>query len=207
MITYNHEAAKLLQSVGLGVLRRHSGLGAGEYADIAKRSGCDAVATLGASAGEYVLGSSLQTAHDGLGLDVYCHASSPLRRYSDLVNQRMLKYLLFGAGWLLGRTASGATAVVAHLNLRAKRAKAYERDFLYLRSVRPGAITTVSGVVLKPKDELRSSWSVYVPEWKRTVVAVGSAVVQGDHVELEIYSDLRRPAWRERIVCRIKESI
>jgi hypothetical protein len=119
----------------------------------------------------------------------------------------MLKYLLFGAGWLLGRSATAATEVVAHLNLRAKRAKAYERDFLYLRSVLPGAITKVSGVVLKPKDELRSTWSVYVPEWKRTVVAGGSSVAPGDRVELEVYSDLRRPAWRERIVCRIKESI
>jgi hypothetical protein len=208
MITYNYEAAQLLHGVGLGVLRRHEGIGAPAYAELASLSGCEAVKSLGASAGEYVLGSSLQTAHAGLDLSVYCHASSPLRRYSDLVNQRMLKYLLFGASWLLGRTAMPATGIVAHLNLRAGRAKAYERDFLYLRTIRPATITRVSGIVLTAKTGVQGAWSVYVPTWKRTVRAVSPLeheVAPGATVDLEVYCDLRRPAWKERIVCTIKE--
>jgi hypothetical protein len=116
----------------------------------------------------------------------------------------MLKYLLFGAGWLLGKSPSSASEIVSHLNLRAGRAKAYERDFLYLRVIRPAEITRVSGVVLKPKDDVQGAWSVYVPAWKRTVRAVGSTAVAGAVVDLEVYCDLRRPMWKERIVCTIK---
>jgi exoribonuclease R len=206
MITYNYEAAKLLHDVGLGVLRRHSGLGTSDYAEVARVSGCDAVKSLGASAGEYVIGSSLQTEHAGLDLPVYCHATSPLRRYSDLVNQRMLKYLLFGASWLLGRSPVPATGIVADLNLRAGRAKAYERDFLYLRVIRPAEITRVSGIVLKAKEGVQGAWSVYVPAWKRTVRAVSPPereVSPGATVGVDVYCDLRRPAWKERIVCTI----
>jgi ribonuclease R len=34
--------------------------------------------------------------HVGLGLDVYAHTTSPIRRYADLVNQRLLKAALHG---------------------------------------------------------------------------------------------------------------
>ena len=36
--------------------------------------------------------------HSGLGLDAYAHATSPLRRYFDLVAQRQIKSFLVGAG-------------------------------------------------------------------------------------------------------------
>jgi len=36
--------------------------------------------------------------HSGLGVDVYIHATSPIRRYLDLVNQRQLHHYLLEKG-------------------------------------------------------------------------------------------------------------
>ncbi|MCP4666239.1 MAG: RNB domain-containing ribonuclease, partial [Deltaproteobacteria bacterium] len=36
--------------------------------------------------------------HSGLGLDAYTHATSPIRRYADLVSQRQVRSFLVGAG-------------------------------------------------------------------------------------------------------------
>jgi len=44
---------------------------------------------------------SIQTApgpHTGLGVDVYIHATSPIRRYLDLVNQRQIRHFLLQNG-------------------------------------------------------------------------------------------------------------
>jgi len=41
----------------------------------------------------YTLGTEPET-HSGLGLEVYCTATSPIRKYSDLVNQRQVRAIL-----------------------------------------------------------------------------------------------------------------
>ncbi len=40
--------------------------------------------------------SAERTAHFGLGLDTYCHFTSPIRRLSDLATHRIIKRVLFG---------------------------------------------------------------------------------------------------------------
>ena len=201
MIAYNTAAASVLRSAGVGVLRAHAGRGNAEWDALATATGCSALAFLGASSGSYVRGDQVDCGHAGLGLDVYCHASSPLRRYADLANQRWLHHLLFGAP----RPATDTD--VRHLNERASVAKAYERDMWFLAHLRTDAITTVSGFVLSC-DGVEAS--VYVPDWRRKIrgVCYSSAdivyVLQaGDRVTVRAYTDLRRCSWSNRIVCSV----
>ena len=201
MIAYNTAAAAVLRSADVGILRAHAGRGNVEWSALATATGCRELAFLGASAGSYVRGYQEDCAHAGLGLDVYCHASSPLRRYADLANQRWLHHLLFGA------KRPAVDTDVRHLNERATVAKAYERDMWFLTHLRTDAITTVSGFVLSCDGE---EVSVYVPDWRRKIRGVCDSsadivyVLQaGDRVTVRAYTDLRRCSWSNRIVCSV----
>nr|WP_246495364.1 ribonuclease R family protein [Ameyamaea chiangmaiensis] len=76
--------------------------------------------------------------HAGLGLKVYTHATSPIRRYADLVVQRALFHVLAGLAPVDADRSDGA-ALAAHLNAReragqdAMRALADRHIFAYLR--------------------------------------------------------------------------
>ena len=182
MVRYNAEAANVLRRVRGGILRRHMSpvTSHGNLEAIATQTGCQDIAFLGASAGEYIP-ASLQDSvcHFGLGESVYCHASSPLRRYADLANQRILKRVLFDAesedGWggteypLFPNTAE----LAQDLNARAKAIKAFERDLWCMSHLTADGLTESEGVVLgwKPSrdDPSMLRLAVYVPEWKRTV--------------------------------------
>jgi hypothetical protein len=121
-----------------------------------------------------------------------------------LVNQRMLKYLLFGEDWVLGKGVPlGADEAVAHLNARSDAAKWLERELWFLRVIQPNTIAEATGICLKLKDAETGRWSVYVPEWRRKMTGVGTDLKAGDAVRLRAYCDLRRPCWRDRIVCQL----
>lgn len=198
MIAYNTAAASVLRLTGAGLLRAHGGRANNEWSALATTTGCSDLAFLGASAGSYVPGDSLECAHAGLGLDVYCHASSPLRRYADLVNQRWLRHLLFGAGRPF---MAFADSVARHLNERGSAAKAYERDMWFLAHLRTDTITTVTGFVLSIADD---SVAVYVPDWRRKIRGLATETVAiGDRVTIRAYTDLKRCSWSNRIVCSI----
>ncbi|HEY9894965.1 MAG TPA: RNB domain-containing ribonuclease [Candidatus Sericytochromatia bacterium] len=51
--------------------------------------------------------------HVGLGLEVYAHTTSPIRRYADLVNQRLLKAALHGQS--VPYTPAGLTDIATQL--------------------------------------------------------------------------------------------
>ena len=203
MITYNTAAAGVLKDAGLGLLRRHTGTELGRYELAASVTGCDALRSLGAAAGEYCVGSAIQTSHSGLGLAAYCHASSPLRRYADLVNQRWLKYLMFGAA---APPLEPVESLADILNTRGRQIKNLERDLWFLRFIRPHAITTTTGYALECVDPVVGAWKVYAPEWRRVLRGVsteGAVLAPGSKVVLRVYCDLRRPRWRDQLVCSI----
>lgn len=201
MINYNHTAAKLLRSVRLGVLRTHNGSSNEIYKEISTKSGIVEIASLGNTAGSYVSGSALEVGHNGLGLDVYCHVSSPLRRYVDLINQRMLKCLVFGDNLVGSYELDKNTE---DLNDRARAAKNIERELLFLNIIRSDTITEVEGVALKICDATIRRWSVYIPVWKRKINGCADDVLNpGDRLIVRAYCDLRRPAWHDRIVCQL----
>jgi exoribonuclease R len=197
MVEYNRRAAEVLRGGPHGLLRSHAGHSLTGYAELAGKSGVAELAWLGAPAGTYVRADK-PAPHAGLGLDVYCHASSPLRRYADLVNQRALKHLLFACKEPRGCEPEA-------LNHRAQVAKQLERDAWFLNHLNTNTLTTVTGVVLEYKES-HGTWTVYVPDWRKKVRAKveGMWVPEvGAKCLVRAFVDLRRCSWDKRIVCAI----
>jgi len=196
MITYNAAAARIL--VGRGILRAHSGIVAAEWNDLAARTGVAEIAFLGAASGRY---TDKETRHDGLGLDIYAHASSPLRRYADLVNQRWLKHILFGG------IAPTNPNIVA-LNERCSLIKRMERFLWFLTNIHLDAITTVEGYIVGVSD---SGGRVYVPSLRRVlkgVAASASASLKpGDCVTCRIYCNRQACSLESRYVVQIQNKL
>lgn len=198
MILYNRAVAQVLRSHGKGILRYHNGRSSDEWSALAEKTECPELAHFGSSAGMYVCATSEHVEHAGLGLDVYCHASSPLRRYADLVNQRWLHHLLFQ------EPAPTKLYNIPHLNHRGQIAKQLDRDLWYLERIHTDTITDVRGILLRKKSD--SEWTLYVPEWKRKIRGKSEYMEHiehsvGDFVHVRVYTDLRKTNWANRIVC------
>ena len=187
MILYNTKAGEALKAKGQGILRTHS---QPQQEKLDKWIQIDPeLAFLAYDSATFVEASASNPTHFGLATGAYAYASSPIRRYCDLVNQRILK----GEGH--------NDDLVQHLNRRQKQAKSFSRDLFFmteLRDTRP-----VTGVVVETGPE---SFRVYVPVWKR-VVKVRSLTAIPDpkeksQVSLTWYLDMKTPFWKERMVFR-----
>ena len=199
MVEYNRRAACVLRDARVGVMRSHGGTAIGDWSELAAVTGCREVGFFGYTAGAYVDGGMDGTVgHAGLGLDVYTHASSPLRRYADLYNQRWLVALYCGSV----RPMVRRSPVV--MNGRSALAKAFDRDTWFLRNLDTDGITVVDGWALVDKGE--GAWSVYVPAWKRRVRGVtgeGVELKAGTGVVVRAYTDLKAVCFGRRVVCSI----
>lgn len=80
--------------------------------------------------------------HFGLGIERYCHFTSPIRRYPDLFNHRLVRWAIHhprdkGARSEAIRQATAAAPSVADGSSRAERAaERAERDMVRLKSLR-----------------------------------------------------------------------
>jgi exoribonuclease R len=136
--------------------------------------------------------------HAGLGAVPYCHASSPIRRYADLVNQRNLKAILHGSP-----LAPTADSISNHLNGIQKRMRAYERSLFFLEQVAVTPSGQVEGFVVISTEE---KTKVYVPSWKIMIrVGPGSYTI-GERLQVDYYADLSKPHWDQRMVFRVNTS-
>jgi exoribonuclease R len=190
MLYYNIEVAKILRSEGRGVLRRHS---QANLETLKKYTAWDpALAFLANSSAEYCLANESDVIHWGLEASVYCHATSPIRRYADLVNQRVLK------DWLLG-TQTETQCNVWWLNKRQKELKQFERDMFFLDRVHTD-VSTITAIVLEKKA---LKYKLWIPEWKRVVSWKTSGLEEGATLLLSYYVNLSSRNWKERIVFKV----
>lgn len=191
MLLYNKEVAKKLLEHNVGLLRAH------DNPDAERLKQFTAIHPdlqyLAYTAAKYApTGPGL--IHAGLGSVPYCHASSPIRRYADLVNQRNLKAILKGTPL---KPTPPTTA--DHLNGIQKRMRAYERALFFLEQVAQTHTGTVEGLVLSSTEE---KTKVYVPSWKIVIRVSPGPYTVAQKVSVDYFADLNKPHWDQRIVFR-----
>lgn len=92
--------------------------------------------------------------HFRLGLTAYAHASSPLRRYADLLNQRAIVAILNE------ETPVPVTESISeHLNNRSDMNRKWSRDLLFLDRVTPGRLHTLDVVLLQSESNTSKEWN------------------------------------------------
>jgi exoribonuclease R len=196
MILYNKEVAKKLLETRSGLLRTH------KPADADKLKTFTTIhpdlQALAYEAAKYEP-TAPGLIHAGLGEVPYAHASSPIRRYADLVNQRALKAILKGQA-----VPSVSQDMVTHLNTIQKKMRAYERSLFFLEQIGSQTSGTVEGyVVFVEADKTK----VFIPSWKLMIRVEPGQYSTGQTLTIEYYANLQKPHWDERIVFNIKKKI
>ena len=183
MIRYNAAAAALLVSKGQGLLRvQPSSPATAPIKDTA-------LAHLLREAATYETTDIEEKRHASLGLEAYCHASSPLRRYADLVNQRAL-YSIIGS-------TEGQKLVAAHLNKRMADNRRFSRDLTFLTHVTPGKVHAIDVIVM-------TEGKAYVPLWGRIIRLKHQLRPEenneGTQIRIQIYCDPTQRNWKQRVL-------
>jgi exoribonuclease R len=184
MIRYNREAA--------AVLKRETG-----FLRVQREATTDLPASLrflAMEAATYEIVDNKPQNHATLG-GLYCHASSPLRRYADLANQRVLRAVIIGHPsiialplGILGGDFEG------RLNDRAAANRRWNRDLTFLTHVTPGRVHEVD-VIWYSADR------VWVPLWRRLIrLRHEEERPVGAEGRIKIYCDPTRRNWKERIL-------
>jgi exoribonuclease R len=192
MLLYNKEGAKILLKAQSGLLRTHKEAKK-DLLEAMEQIHPDLRILAFESAKYEMVGEG--KVHATLGNQAYAHLSSPLRRYADLVNQRVLKAYLRGES-----IPSNSTELPDQLNEVQKKVKHHDRDLFFLQQILKATTGTVEGLVVESTD---AKTKVYIPSWKRIVKVKCEAVNPGTKVTVDFYADIRKVSWKDRIVFRI----
>jgi exoribonuclease II len=217
MLVYNKAAGALLKQHRVGILRRHS---APDQERWARYQTMGIPERLAFHAAEYCLTEETNTVHYGLDTDAYAHASSPIRRYADLVNQRMIKHILNGSSdtYIIPIT-------MVDLNGRSKAIKRFAYQMEFLDAITSGQTRFAARIIEQKKENTGDDVTIilYVPQWNRMIstqyhchshntvlsrdertmidITVGRDVM----IECVFQPYLRK--WKERIVFHLIEDV
>jgi len=194
MILYNTTAAQALQRGALGILRRHAPPAAQPATPLLLPK------YMSYKAGEYCSPDGDDVNHWGLQKGVYCHASSPIRRWADCINQLSLKRIL-------GTEVTIPDISIEGLNLAGKRVRAYERDIFFVNALLGGE-QEIDGVVIQvvaggPKAR------IWVPAWNRIITIRNSDLEKsepGENVRGRVFVQTGQRNWKRRIVFELTRS-
>jgi hypothetical protein len=198
MILYNSHAGKLLKEKSCGILRKQNGSVHEKVSQLMPFvNEYPELEVLCYESAYYCLATNSDTLHMSLKTNSYAYASSPLRRYVDLINQRLLKSILFG----IPTNTSVSESMIMYLNQREKQAKAFQRDLFFGTSIATHCDSSVKGIVISPLNP-HSKYRVYVPSWKRIikVCCLNEPPLVGSHVSITWYHDPSQANWKEKII-------
>jgi exoribonuclease R len=201
MILYNKKVAELFLREGSGLLRK-----------LATTS----TKRLEQKAAEYCLPSE-DAVHAAMEHSHYTHATSPIRRYADLLAQRYLVPLI----WLPDEKIKQPSQLdLLSLNACMKRAANFQRDLCFLRAVSESSSGVVEGIVLDWKES-HKGWKLWieVPTWKQIITFHMKGQEHGEEVvlvspdeqdqyhvkrdkliQVKYYCDRAQPNWKKRMV-------
>jgi len=165
---YNCQAASLLAAMNRGILR-HQPQPSEKYKSLDLKF-------LDMKTAKYVDDYTLE--HWTIGTK-YCHATSPIRRVVDIVNQNALMNVI------------DFDFDIANINTTFHNIKKYERETFFLNKLQnPGR--TIHGIVI-------NDHRVYVPEWRR-ILTCNNEYAEGTRVRLKYSIDMNRATWKRRMV-------
>jgi hypothetical protein len=210
MILYNTEAGHMLKTTGQGILRRHSAPDRERLA--LYKTHVPELEKLAFSSAEYCLAEETDIQHYGLTASAYAHASSPIRRYADLVNQRVLTLLIQGKD-----ERFIVPQAMYDMNVRGKANKRFARDMDFLRAIQTGQ-TSFQAIIME-HIPMSNEWikiKLYVPMWKRMISTRYRSVSQNtvlsrdetQEIDVTLYREVQIHCafspnarnWKERMV-------
>lgn len=207
MLEYNKESAKLLRKVGSGILRKHSMPDLEQLAKYTSLGGKD-LAVLANKSATYCPADDPEPLHHGLSSNVYCHCSSPIRRYADLFNQRILKQIISS------QSIFHEPANLFWLNQRQTDLKRFERDCFLLEKLSLNKTEELVALVLaiEPYDSKglpMKKIKLWIPSWKRihtwkTSSELSEAIGAGVEIRLTYFANSSMRFWKEKMVLRFE---
>lgn len=209
MLLYNTEAGKLLKSAGLGILRQQD---PAETSLLQQLTEIGAPPLLAQKAAAYVEPTAATTSHAALGVEAYAHASSPLRRYVDLYNQRCIRQVLHQESPMGVFQPPPPPTLIEQQNARSRAAKRFTRDLFAFtvlshlpNSSDPPvfleAICLEVGAATSPEHQKKSTF--YVPAWRQTIRAsTPFTPARGARLQFDWYADPSQARWKKKLVFR-----
>jgi exoribonuclease R len=194
MLWYNRNAAAILRDLGAGLLRRHDKPFEERLAQVNAIS--PDLQFLAYKSAEYCGADADNIKHHGLGMDVYCHASSPIRRFADLLNQVIIKRWIDGERVAVREDYEG---LAANLNRRQKEIAAHDRHYSLLTAIHGAVRLEITGKVLWTEGAKAAIW---IDEWK-TIVRIKTTQAPGEKITLRYFCDRRKAQWKERIIYEV----
>jgi exoribonuclease R len=207
MIYYNAEAGKLLKSENMGILRHHSEPDMEKFTEL---SAIDPILEkMAFSAASYVT-SDVQGRHWGLDTDDYAHASSPLRRYADLYNQRCILSILKNREF---KSIQNPKLLCRQLNLLQKNSKSFDRDEFFITTLAKATQPVLEALIIEINKE-KQYVKLWVKEWNRIIrikTIVGDEyletkdgkripVILKENVKLSYHVNYEKAQWKDKII-------
>jgi exoribonuclease R len=177
MIFYNKQMASSLMEIGKGLLRHHA---APDEAKLEKYERLGLNARMFAYAAATYEHTSPKVQHWGFKTK-YCHGTSPIRRWADVVNQMAMK----------GMQVPNAKD---DCNRLQKFAKKHARDLAFLDILQRRPENT-PGIVVSPTR-------IWISDWNR-MITCENKLPEGTAVNVQYFLDMQRPTWKDRLVFRL----
>jgi exosome complex exonuclease DIS3/RRP44 len=178
MLYYNNKSGDILKQKGSGILRSQKGVNI-EMAKLFEEFS-NSYNYLCYESAKYCLPNE-DTVHSQLNLQNYAHASSPIRRYVDIINQFALKEKQF------------SYESIDRFNTIQKLAKNYERDLIYIDLYKNKKI--LEGIVI-------NSDKVFVPILKK-IINLKNIYDKNSSIQLTYYMNPQGIKWKEKVLFQI----